>query len=1078
MEELPAMPRNFLFSANLLTCQVCRLIILETRGLSSYSLQLTKRVQGNSTGQPLCLALNDPSIKSTAMKCNRPLKWYFFALILHLLFLANGMGADEPVIYDSETSQEKPVSGAEATAKIQLPEGFRAKLFASEPMVRNPIAMQYDSRGRLWIAENYSYAERGLRVDPNLRDRIIILEDTDGDDKADKTRVFTDRLNNLTGFAIGRGGVWAICPPQLLFLPDADTNEQADDALKVALDGFYVPTENHHNFANGLKFGPDGWLYGRAGGSSPSEVGPPGTPLAQRIPLRGGIWRYHPGLGRFEVLTHGTTNPWGMDWDEKGELFFVNTVNGHLWHLMPGAHLERLHTIDPNPVVYRMIDTIADHYHFDTGKGWAASRDGVANSLGGGHAHQGAIIYQGGRWPKAYDGRLMTVNFHGRRLNTERLERAGNGYRAFHEKDFALFGDTWFRGIDMAHSPDGNMAVIDWSDTGECHENTGVHRSSGRIYLLQSADDREMAFQAFQKSNIISELQSDKIFYARRSLERFQFEPEKYLAMAGQLKALMSKAGNLRNRLRAMWALNALGRLSEAELISLTGDSDEHLRGWAVRLLVDLNEIDTVLGDRRGLKIEEMKESTQQRLLSMAKDEKSGLVRSILASALQRMPVGEGRIRLAALLAGHSQDAGDISQPLLVWYGVAPVAEKQPHLLVSLLKSSHWPVLNEMIARRLSTEMQAENATAAVDEMIRQAADGPEAGREAILRGMVAGLAGRDSVKKPAGWDDFVREMKPEQVAELNEIFGSGAPEAKIRAILADSKADMRSRVIALRTLIRRRPKDLVAVCNELLGTRFLNVEAMNGLSTYDDLTIGEALIRNYRSFALLDRPKVLDVLVSRPGWAKQLLLAFGAPERISGGELSVVQARQIQALNQPELTALLEKNWGRLGTPAAEKQAFRQKIEAEMKSAGGEVDLAMGRQVYLKNCGQCHLLYGEGGRIGPDITGGQRQDLGYLLENVLEPNAVVSPDFRVTNLQMKDGRVLSGLVRARDKQAITLVGTNETRILPISEIEAQKQTTQSIMPEGQLEAMATAERVALLKYLMSSQAPEVARGK
>ncbi|MFM7131186.1 MAG: c-type cytochrome, partial [bacterium] len=231
-------------------------------------------------------------------------------------------------------------------------------------------------------------------------------------------------------------------------------------------------------------------------------------------------------------------------------------------------------------------------------------------------------------------------------------------------------------------------------------------------------------------------------------------------------------------------------------------------------------------------------------------------------------------------------------------------------------------------------------------------------------------------------------------------------------------------------------------------------------------------------SFALLDRPKVLDVLVSRPSWAKPLLVALGQPERIPGGELSVVQARQILALNQPELTLLLEKNWGRVGTPAAEKQAFRQRIEGELKLAGAKVDLAQGRQLYLKNCGQCHQLYGEGGRIGPDITGAQRQDLGYLLENVLEPSAVVSPDFRVTNLQMKDGRVLSGLVRARDKQAMTLVGVGETRIIPLAEIEEQKPTSQSIMPEGQLEAMTTAERVALLKYLMTTAPPELAREK
>ncbi|MFM7592671.1 MAG: c-type cytochrome, partial [Isosphaeraceae bacterium] len=681
------------------------------------------------------------------------------------------------------------------------------------------------------------------------------------------------------------------------------------------------------------------------------------------------------------------------------EMFFVNTVNGHLWHLMPGAHLERLHTIDPNPVLYRMIDSIADHYHFDTGKGWAASRDGVANNLGGGHAHQGALIYQGGRWPKSYDGRLLMVNFHGRRLNTERLERLGNGFRASHEKDFALFGDTWFRGLDLAHSPDGNIAVIDWSDTGECHENTGVHRSSGRIYLLQAVDERRMAFQEFQEISVISELQSSNIYYARRALEQFQFEPEKYQGRVAELKLILEKSESQVNRLRALWAMHSLGVLNEMELTRLCRDTNEHVRGWAVRLLVDRNEIDTVLGDRRAVNLPEMKESIIELLVSIAKNEPSGLVRSIMASAIQRMPVRKGRLQLAGVLAEYSQDANDISQPLLVWYGVSAVASAQPVEVAGLLKTSRWLVLNEMIVRRLASEMQSGDATAAMEVVIEWATKQPVAGREVVLKGLAAGLAGRDSVKKPARWDVFVGGMKPDSVAEINEIFGAGATEAKIRAMLADSKADMRSRVIALRTLIRRRPKDLVAICSGLLGTRFLNVEAMNGLSTYEDQSIGESLIRNYRSFALLDRPKVLDVLVSRPSWAKQLLVALGQPERIPGGELSVVQARQILALNQPELTLLLEKNWGRVGTPAAEKQAFRQRIEGELKLAGAKVDLAQGRQLYLKNCGQCHQLYGEGGRIGPDITGAQRQDLGYLLENVLEPSAVVSPDFRVTNL-------------------------------------------------------------------------------
>ena len=228
-------------------------------------------------------------------------------LLLLLVPAVRPTCAEPPAIYDSELSKEKPISGEEAVRKISLPPGFEARLFAAEPTVRNPIALQYDKRGRLWIAENYTYAERGLRLDPNLRDRLMILEDTDHDGKADKTTVFSDTLHTLTGFALGRGGVWAICPPQLLFIADANADDKPDQAPVVVLDGFEVAPENHHNFANGLKFGPDGWLYGRCGGTFPGEIGRPGTPASQRVPLRGGIWRYHPNTQAVEVRAPGTT---------------------------------------------------------------------------------------------------------------------------------------------------------------------------------------------------------------------------------------------------------------------------------------------------------------------------------------------------------------------------------------------------------------------------------------------------------------------------------------------------------------------------------------------------------------------------------------------------------------------------------------------------------------------------------------------------------------------------------------------------------------------------------------------------
>ncbi|MCA9226212.1 MAG: hypothetical protein KDA47_11400, partial [Planctomycetales bacterium] len=363
--------------------------------------------------------------------------------------------------------------------------------------VQNPIAMTWDARGRLWIAENYTYAERSQRFDLTLRDRVIILADNDGDGISDRRTVFTDQVQMLTGLEVGRGGVWLMCPPQLLFIPDADHDDVPDGPARVVLDGFEVAKDNYHNFANGLRWGPDGWLYGRCGGSCPGRVGSPGTPDEHRVALEGGIWRVHPVTSHFEVLTHGTTNPWGHDWNQWGECFFINTVNGHLWHLIPGAHLDRPFTLDPNPHVYELIQMHADHWHFDTKGSWTDSRHGAANSFGGGHAHCGVMIYQGDNWPSEYRNRLLTWNLHGRRANQELIERHGSGYVAHHGPDTLLAEDTFFRGMDLSYGPDGAVYAIDWSDTGECHENTGVHRTSGRVFRVAYGPNSDSPFASF-----------------------------------------------------------------------------------------------------------------------------------------------------------------------------------------------------------------------------------------------------------------------------------------------------------------------------------------------------------------------------------------------------------------------------------------------------------------------------------------------------------------------------------------------------------------------------------------------------
>ena len=477
-------------------------------------------------------------------------------------------GADDfPAPYDSEPSKEKPMAAADAAKAFRVPTGFQVEVFAAEPDVRNPIAMAWDPRGRLWIAENYTYAERTKKFDLGLRDRILIFDDRDGDGRFDRRTVFTDGPQRLTSLEVGRGGAWLFCPPQLFFIPDRNGDDVPDGAPEVMLDGFTVPPENYHNLANGLHWGPDGWLYGRCGASAPGRVGLPGTPDARRTPLNGGLWRYHPERKAFEVLAHGTTNPWGNDWNDLGEAFFINTVNGHLWHAVAGMHFVRPHTIDPNPRVYTLIDQHADHWHWDNAKDWTDSRSasGEHDRRGGGHAHTGAMIYLGGQWPSSYRDKLFTLNLHGRRVNVDRLDRLGCGYVGRHEPDMIQSGDTWFRGLELGYGPDGGVFLLDWSDIGECHESNGVHRSSGRIFKITHGRPKPVAVADLSRldERALVELQENSNeWYVRQSRQVLADRAARGERLDSARAALLDRVGQTADPsrvLRALWTLHAIG---------------------------------------------------------------------------------------------------------------------------------------------------------------------------------------------------------------------------------------------------------------------------------------------------------------------------------------------------------------------------------------------------------------------------------------------------------------------------------------------------------------------------------------
>ncbi|NBV20795.1 MAG: hypothetical protein EBS05_02205 [Proteobacteria bacterium] len=1015
-----------------------------------------------------------------------------------LPLLAVPARAEFPVPYNTEPdTNSAPMPPARVVAEMKLPPGFKATVFAAEPDVQNSIALAWDARGRLWVAENYTYAERATKFDLRLRDRVLILEDAKGDGQFTSRKVFTDEVQMLTSVEIGRGGVWLMCPPQLLFMPCANGGDKPTGPTEVVLDGFTPPAENYHNYANGLRFGPDGWLYGRCGASAPGEIGLPGSPKDARIPLRGTMWRYHPTRKVFEALSSGTTNPWGHDWDDHGELFFINTVNGHLWHGITGAHYVRPHTIDPNPRTYALIDQHADHWHFDTASDWTKSRDGAADAFGGGHAHIGMMIYQGDNWPAEYRGRLFTINMHGRRANQEILERKGSGYVGHHGPDFFTVTDKWFRGMELTYGPDGGVYVADWSDTGECHDSTGVHRTSGRIYKITYGEPKRPAITDLTKLSVpeLVRMQAHtNEWFVRQArlqlLDRAANLAESAVAMK-ELRALFATAKDPVHQLRAMWSLHALGGADEAFLLAQLRHADEHLRAWAVRLLADAGTLDTPMSQRPFVPGAEMRhyrtplgvrseivdqsflrsEATRLELHRLAREDRSAFVRLALASTLQRLPVAQ-RPELAAALVAHPEDAGDHNLPALIWYGLIPIANETPNELFRVASVCELPLTRRLIARRLVEDLEKQPTP--VNILLQITATKSAAFQSDILAGLTDGLAGWRKATKPAAWDALATKLGTstdttlrDRVRDLSVVFGDGRALDEVKRVALAKDGDMNARMAALQTLIESRPPDLRAICEQLLGVRFLNSVAVRGLAQFDDPAIGEKLAKSYRSFHPSERAAVMDTLVSRPVFARALLAELGAG-KFPRADVTAFHARQIRSFNDPALNAQLTKAWGELREAAADKKALIAKLKAQLTpEVFAKADKGAGRAVFNLACAACHRLYGQGGEVGPDLTGAGRDNLDYLLDNIADPSAVVSADFRMTVANLKDGRTINALVAARTERTLTLKTMTETITVQRSDVTSLQESALSLMPEGLLESMTPEQQRNLLAYLM-----------
>jgi len=620
--------------------------------------------------------------------------------------------AAQSVVAEADVVRFAGLSAEEAAAKAIVPPGFKMKLFAGEPDVQQPIAFCLDHRGRVWVAEGYTYPVRA--AEGQGKDRILILEDTDGDGRFDKRTVFAENLNLVSGIEVGFGGVFVGAAPHLAFIPDRDGDDKPDSAPEVLLDGWDYRADTHETL-NTFTWGPDGWLYGCHGVFCPSFVGKPGTPQRERQRVDAAVWRYHPTKKQFEVFAEGTSNPWGVDFDERGQCFIEACVIPHLWHMIQGARYQRQGgqhysinleeskanaAFQPpgqwylNPFIYDDIKTIADHFHYTGSKGPHAA-NGRSNAAGGGHAHAGLMVYLGDSFPDTYRGALIMNNIHGQRLNMDTVERKGSGYVGHHAPDFVNFDDRWSQVLNMLYDQDGSVFIIDWYDKNQCHHNNvaGHDRANGRIFKLTYGDKPATRIDLASKTDLeLVQLQVHRndflVRHARRVLQERAFAGRLSGEVRTGLETLLTTHKDETRQLRALWALHAIGGLTEDRLLGLFTSPSEYVRAWAIQIA-----------------FEDQKPSARvlEAVAKMAANDASALVRLYVASAMQRTPIAS-RVPVLQALLSHAEDSSDHNLPLMYWYATEPVVGADTKSAVSLLGKAKIPVVRQYITRRMTTK--------------------------------------------------------------------------------------------------------------------------------------------------------------------------------------------------------------------------------------------------------------------------------------------------------------------------------------------------------------------------------------
>jgi len=974
---------------------------------------------------------------------------------------------------------QSPLSPAESLKHLVVPKGFHVELFAAEPQLGGkPIAMNWDERGRLWIAETYDYPNE-LQPAGAGRDRIRICEDTDADGRADKFTIFADKLSIPTSILFARGGAIVFSDTKTLFLRDTNGDDVADE--RTVLFGTWSQTDTHGGPSN-MQYGLDNWIWAMQGyNNSRLDVG------GESHQFRQGFFRFRPDGSKLEFLRSTDNNTWGLGISEEG-LIFGSTANRNPSVYLPFAN--RYYEAVRGWTTSLVLPTIADTYLF------RAITDKVrqVDQFGGYTAGAGHSLYTARHYPKAYWNRTAFVcEPTGHLVGTFVLEPQGAGYHSSSPFNLLASDDEWTAPIMAEVGPDGNVWVSDWynyivqhnptpigfkTGKGAAYETDLRDKKHGRIYRIvydgkDSASEASPQFSLASATpdKLVETLKHTNLFW-RRHAQRLLVERGKQ----DVLPALYALARDTSSDeiglnvgvIHALWTLHGLGAFdgSNSEALAVVTAALTHpspgVRRNAVQVLPNnAQSVATILAAR---------------LL----DDADAQVRLATLLAIADRPAA-AKVGEAVLAVFHSQ--ANTADRWIPDAAICAAAKNSDDFLQSLqsVKNPHEKLI---AAVSIVAEHRARSGPFdVVEPLVAHLADADPALADAVVQGLAKGWPKDQrpqlTERVEQNLERLAPRLSPERRSTLLQLataWGSQKFE-KLAAEIAsslwlrvrDESLDDAQRAEAAREIVALRTADDATVQSllELVTPRTspeLAAGLLRALAKSESEKTGDLLVETLSTLTPAARSVGLGVLLGRPAWTSTLL---DHAER-GATVLSALSLDQRQALLEHPDARLRRRAQDLLRRGGVLPNSDRRKVLEELLPVAKlKGDAAAGKLVFTKQCAKCHVHSGEGQRVGPDLTGVAVHPKEELLGNILDPSRSVEGNFRVYTVTTGSGQILTGLLASESKTAIELFDAEGRRQTVLREdIDQLKASAKSLMPEGFEKQVSPREIQDLLEFL------------